>query len=79
MRNNKVKKIVIKDKKKFYRTISIFTVLLLLIVAIITFSNKNINIDDNTNIQKINVSKYHSEIRLYYEGLMNEFIIGINK
>lgn len=76
--NNKVKKIVIKDKKKFYRTIGIFTLLLLLVVVIINFSNKDVKIDDNTNIQKININKYSSEIKMYYEGLMNEFISYYN-
>lgn len=76
--NNKPKKIVIKDKKKFYRTIGIFAILLLLIVVIINFSNKDININDNTNIQNININKYSSKIKLYYEGLMNDFIAEYN-
>lgn len=76
--DNRLKKIVIKDKNKFYRTVSIFIIILLLIVIILIFGNRSIKIDNNTNIKKINISKYSYEVKLYYESLMNDFVTDYN-
>ena len=46
------KKIVIEDKKKFYRFIGVFCLAVILIIVLSISSNKKIIIDNNTNISK---------------------------
>lgn len=78
--NNKEyrKKIVIKDKNKFYKFIGLFCIFLILIVVINMLSNKKITIDNNTDISKLNINKYSKEVKMYYEGMMEEFIVEYN-
>lgn len=74
----KNKKIVIKNKKKFIRCVVIFCLVLLLIFLTSAFSNKEIVINNDTNMSNININKHSKEVKLYYEGLMNDFVIEYN-
>lgn len=77
-KKSKKLKVVIKNKNKFYKFIGIIIVIILLIVVLNIFSNKKIIVDNNTNISKINLNKHSEELKLYYEGLINEFIVEYN-
>lgn len=61
------KKIVIKNKKKFAKRICMLAAILILVVILFCtiFSKKKI--DNDTNISKLNSSKYSNEIKEEYE------------
>lgn len=65
--NVKKKKIVIKDKKKFIKSILTlcFVILILVLLFCLFFSKKKIN--ENTNILELNANKYVDEIKEEYE------------
>lgn len=77
--NKTRKKIVIKDKNKFYKAIGIFAIILILIIVIIS-SSVSKKIDDSTNILELKTKKYAKEIKEYYdtEGKINEFVNDYN-
>jgi len=76
--HHKKTKIVIKNKNKLYRAIAVFAAIILLIVIVIIVSNRSITIDSNTDMARVNIKKYSEEVKLYYEGLMNDFVAEYN-
>lgn len=57
----------IKNKKRFYITISVMAVILIIvIILIVATSNIKNPIDDNTNISRLNANKYSSELLEIY-------------
>lgn len=73
------RKIVIKDKTKFFKAIGIVAIVFLLLIVIIVSSGKK-TIDDSTNIMELKTKKYAKEIKAYYEteGKIEEFINSYN-
>lgn len=69
------KKIVIKNKKKLILSCSIF---LLILVVFFSICNKNVKIDENTNILGLNVNKCSNDIKLYYNESIDKFISDHN-
>lgn len=76
-KKGKKKKIVIKDKKKFFRAIRKIGIgCLLLSVLWLIFGSHNITIHDNTNVTTLNAKKYAKAIKAYYEtpGMQEKFL-----
>lgn len=69
------KKIVVKNKKKLIISCGIF---LLILVLIFSICNKNVKIDENTNIFRLNTNKYSNDIKAYYNESMDKFISDHN-
>lgn len=74
VRNNN-SNIIIKDKIKFFTCIGIILVVFVVVICIISF-NSGIEINENTNLSELNVSKYGEEIKEQYEqeGKNSKFI-----